>query len=135
MLLFEKWEDTNTNSSSTRSWGVRVFVGFHPIQMQFIPTHVGFARRNTTVHSTDMVHPHARGVCPLPADRMCSHPRFIPTHVGFAFAVVSMSVVFSGSSPRTWGLRFPCSSRHSAGAVDPHAGGGGRRIRCHCASA
>ena len=72
------------SGSSPRTWGLLLQMGDPFAQQRFIPTHVGFTGTVSTGRGNTPVHPHARGV----------------------YVLRQLSVFqYSGSSPRTWGLR------------------------------
>ena len=78
-----------TVGSSPRVWGTLLKIVLLMLNFRFIPTGVGNTRRRGATLSRIEVHPHGRGE---------HHPQLIVSEAG------------AGSSPRSWGTRYPTQS-------------------------
>ena len=84
--LTRLWAMLNERGSSPRTWGTLLLAKTSIRRLRFIPTHMGNAHRRRGSYGVRTVHPHAHG------ERWPS--AYTDQWVG-------------GSSPRTWGTRYP----------------------------
>ena len=117
--------------SSPHTWGILLQGRLVAQPERFIPTYVGHTKFLPAGEKRNAVHPHIRGAYGR-SDRVPAGPgRFIPTYVGHTAATAGISKALSvhphirgayghegpfslrndGSSPHTWGIRPPCTSR------------------------
>ena len=110
--------------SSPRMWGLRLSEFRRHKHWPVHPHVCGVYARlflNSSVLPT--VHPHVCGVYCGNRSLFPGERRFIPTYVGSTPAARATSGRNCGSSPRMWGLLFPCCKKNPGITVHPHVCG------------
>ena len=88
--------------SSPHTWGIPTLPSMTPGATRFIPTYVGHTALRPQWPAVVSVHPHIRGA-------------YLP--------VFFLVTAFVGSSPHTWGIRFPLGWSTPTRPVHPHIRG------------